>query len=57
MAELVPASLSLVAWHGRDVTESGEQTDGGTEGCRQRRRRRTNALFWGRRMEYCEGDR
>lgn len=31
MAEPVPASLSLVAWHGRDVTESGV-TDGWRDG-------------------------
>lgn len=31
MAEPVPASLSLIAWHGRDVTESGA-TDGWRDG-------------------------
>lgn len=51
--------LSLIAWHGRDVTESTKQMDGGVErdGGMGRRWRRTNALFSGWRKGYCEQDR
>lgn len=53
--------LSLIAWHGRDVTESTKQMDGGIErdgGMGRRRRwRRTNTLFSAWRKGYCEQDR
>lgn len=57
MVEPVPASLSLVAWHGRDVTESGA-TDGWRDGGMQAEEEENKSIvLGGRRMEYCEGDR
>lgn len=43
--------LSLSAWHGRDVTESTTDKDGGMW------RRRTKALFWAGERDDCQRDR
>lgn len=50
MAKPVPASLSLVAWHGRDVTESGA-TDGWRDGGMQAEEEENKSIVLGAENE------